>query len=154
MNKQEILEAIGSTIVANGQKGITAESLANILVEMVNASGEGSGNVTVFVGDIDQSTGVATQTEVEKAHNAEVFLTIKNAVVFPTVNVDMSKSYSASMGVVGVKYVLINDAIAYMPQEVAEAVGAPSEMIGIMTMAGDMTLYPDGTLELMESSQS
>lgn len=49
MTKQEIIEAINSTIVANGQKGITAESLNNILNEMVNAtpeggSGEGSGD--------------------------------------------------------------------------------------------------------------
>lgn len=156
MNKQEIIEAINSTIMPNGQKGITAEALANILIEMANASGGGGGGggVTVYVGDIDQSTGVATQTEAEKAHNAEVFLTIKNAVVFPTVNLDMSKPYSVSIGAVGAKYVLINDGILYMPQEVAEALGAPSEIIGFTTMIGDMTLYPDGTLELMESSQS
>ena len=42
MSKQEILEAINSTIVTNGQKGITAESLNLILNEMVESSGEGS----------------------------------------------------------------------------------------------------------------
>ena len=41
MTKAEIIEAINSTIVANGQKGITAESLKLILTEMVNAAGEG-----------------------------------------------------------------------------------------------------------------
>lgn len=41
MSKQEILEAINSTIVTNGQKGITAESLNLILNEMVESSGEG-----------------------------------------------------------------------------------------------------------------
>ena len=41
MSKQEILEAINSTIVANGQKGITAESLNLILNEMVESSGAG-----------------------------------------------------------------------------------------------------------------
>lgn len=41
MSKQEILEAINNTIVANGQKGITAESLNLILNEMVESSGEG-----------------------------------------------------------------------------------------------------------------
>ena len=41
MSKQDILEAINSTIVANGQKGITAESLNLILNEMVESSGEG-----------------------------------------------------------------------------------------------------------------
>lgn len=43
MSKQEILEAINSTIVANGQKGITAESLNLILNEMVESSGEAGG---------------------------------------------------------------------------------------------------------------
>ena len=41
MTKAEIIEAINSTIVANGQKGITAESLKLILTEIVNAAGEG-----------------------------------------------------------------------------------------------------------------
>lgn len=41
MTKNEIIEAINATIAPNNQKGITAESLANILIEMVNASGEG-----------------------------------------------------------------------------------------------------------------
>ena len=39
MTKNEIIEAINATIAPNNQKGITAESLANILIEMVNASG-------------------------------------------------------------------------------------------------------------------
>lgn len=41
MTKAEIIEAINATIAPNNVKGITAESLANILTEMVNAEGEG-----------------------------------------------------------------------------------------------------------------
>lgn len=41
MTKTEILDAINSTIITNGQKGITADSLRNILTEMTNAAGEG-----------------------------------------------------------------------------------------------------------------
>lgn len=44
MTKQEILEAIDSTIVANDKKAITAESLANILREIATATPEGGGN--------------------------------------------------------------------------------------------------------------
>lgn len=44
MNKQEILEAIDATINCNNEKAITGDSLANILREMTNASGEGSGD--------------------------------------------------------------------------------------------------------------
>ena len=43
MTKAEIIEAINATIAPNGVKGITAESLANILTEMVNATPEGGG---------------------------------------------------------------------------------------------------------------
>lgn len=52
MTKQEVLDAINATIVANGQKGITAESLNNILTEMVNAAGEGgSGALRIMMPD-------------------------------------------------------------------------------------------------------
>lgn len=43
MTKNEIVEAINATIAPNNVKGITAESLANILTEMVNATPEGGG---------------------------------------------------------------------------------------------------------------
>lgn len=52
MTKQEIIEAINSTIIANGQKGITAESLNLILNEIVDNSGEsgsGGGNDALTV---------------------------------------------------------------------------------------------------------
>jgi len=57
MTKQEIINAINATIVANGQKGITAESLNNILTEMVNAtpeggSGGGDGLLKVYIPDM------------------------------------------------------------------------------------------------------
>lgn len=40
-SKQEVLEIINSTIVKNGEKGISAEVLNNVLTEMVESSGEG-----------------------------------------------------------------------------------------------------------------
>lgn len=44
MNKTELIEAIQQVIIPNNQKAITAESLANLLTEIVGAMGEGSGN--------------------------------------------------------------------------------------------------------------
>ena len=41
MTKEELKEAIASTIVENNQKGITATALANLLNEIVDAAGEG-----------------------------------------------------------------------------------------------------------------
>lgn len=47
--KQELIEAIKATIVPNDEKAITAESLANLLTEMVEAMGEGSGGGISFI---------------------------------------------------------------------------------------------------------
>lgn len=41
MTKEELKEAIAYTIVENGQKGITATALANLLNEIVDAAGSG-----------------------------------------------------------------------------------------------------------------
>ena len=41
MAKQDVLDAINATIVENGQKGITAQSLNNILTMMTENAGEG-----------------------------------------------------------------------------------------------------------------
>lgn len=63
MNKDEIKEAIASTIVENGQKGITATALANLLNEIVDAAGSGgtgggSGAISVKMDvDMGESAG-------------------------------------------------------------------------------------------------
>ena len=81
MTKQEILDAINSTIATNGVKGITAESLANILTEIVNAAPEGgsggSGAGTIRLSNyelIEQDKCMLISTnEEDAAHNAEIF---------------------------------------------------------------------------------
>lgn len=78
MTKEEIKEAIASTIVENGQKGITATALANLLNEIVDAAGSGGGTgggtgggaVTIMIDDDNVAPN-------EK--NAEAFATISNA---------------------------------------------------------------------------
>lgn len=58
MTKEELKEAIASTIVENGQKGITAQSLANLLSEIVDAAGEGGGGGTLaFAVEMEINTG-------------------------------------------------------------------------------------------------
>lgn len=44
MTKEELKEAIASTIIENNQKGITATALANLLNEIVDAAGESGGS--------------------------------------------------------------------------------------------------------------
>lgn len=71
MNKTELLTAIDATIATNGKKGISAQSLKNILNEMVNATpegGSGSGGSTELVEvRVDFGEGL---TEEDKAINA------------------------------------------------------------------------------------
>lgn len=83
MTKQEILEAINSTIVPNDSKGITAESLANILTEIVNAAGEGGGVGGEYIDMTMANPEDLTSTELTaeaKAHNAEVYIKLLQAL--------------------------------------------------------------------------
>lgn len=72
MTKEELKEAIASTIVENGQKAITAESLANLLNEIVDAAGSGGAGgdaVTIMI----DGGNVAPNEK-----NAEAFAIISN----------------------------------------------------------------------------
>ena len=52
MTKEELKEAINATIVENGQKGITAQVLADILNEIVESSGSGGGSGSAGTGGV------------------------------------------------------------------------------------------------------
>lgn len=96
MTKAEILEAINATIAPNGVKGITAESLANILTEIVNAAGEGGAggeylDMTPANPDDIESKELSEEA---KAHNAALYTKIcealNNGGVLPPVSVNAS----------------------------------------------------------------
>ena len=87
MTKAEILEAINATIRPNNQKGITAESLANILTEIVNASAESGGGSGGSSGGgsgyyIDFTLADPTNLDSKEvtpeamAHNAQLYATL------------------------------------------------------------------------------
>ncbi len=83
MTKNEIIEAINATIAPNGVKGITAESLANILTEIVNATPEGGGGVggeyiDFTLANPDDPSSMELTAEA-KAHNAALFNTLMTA---------------------------------------------------------------------------
>lgn len=103
MTKQEILDAINATIVTNGQKGITAESLANILIEIVNAAGEGGGGVggeylDMTMIDANESDELTPEA---KAHNAEVYAklvqALRNNAGTPYISVPTGDGYNMSI---------------------------------------------------------
>ena len=90
MNKTEILEAINATIAPNNVKGITAESLANILAEIVNATPEGGSggaggeyiDMTFANPDFPESMELTPEA---MAHNAELYAKMLNAISNRTV---------------------------------------------------------------------
>lgn len=83
MAKQDVIDAINATIVENGNKGITADSLRNLLIMMAENAGEGGsgsgdGALRVIVpetmllgltiaeaGELSPSSWAAMRTEVE-----------------------------------------------------------------------------------------
>lgn len=144
MTKNEIIEAINSTIMPNGQKGITAETLANILVEMANASG---GGVTVYVGMVDAETGAVTLTDEQKALNASAFRQIKegNRLVIVDMSELMSAQYGAQVGASAVAMGAV-----HFPPETAALLGMPDEFVAFSSeMFGEVALLADGTIEIM-----
>lgn len=73
MTKKEIIEAINATIIPNNVKGITAESLANILIEMVNAEGgSGDGALRVIVPDTMMGGMITEYGELSPTSWAEI----------------------------------------------------------------------------------
>jgi hypothetical protein len=74
MAKQDVLDAINSTIVSNNIKGITADSLSNVLTLMTENAGSGSGEgaLRVMIPDPGEMSG----TESEEIHfNLEYYET-------------------------------------------------------------------------------
>lgn len=149
MSKNELIEAINSTIVTNGQKGITAESLNLILNELVN-SGGGTGGVTFYVGGTASADEPLILTEDQKNHNAEMFDVIKNANLIPPVALDLSDQYGVAMGMSSnVKSAQLADMIAYLPAEDAAAVGSTTECVAAILEGATLIVNPDGSTKMI-----
>ena len=73
MTKAEIIEAIEATIRPNGEKAITAESLANLLIEMANATPEGGGGSGVLSIQVGEAEDGSDLTEEQLANNVAVY---------------------------------------------------------------------------------
>lgn len=162
MTKQEIINAINATIVANGQKGITAESLNNILTEMVNAtpeggsgggesSGGGSSVYTVKMSDVnisEDSTEVTlTATEEEKVHNATVYaecVALMREGKAVDIKCDFTTLYAEMTGIPVSFAQAAPTEIMYA--EASEELGIPT-MISLTVMDTEFTLLEDGTAE-------
>lgn len=141
MTRTEILEAINATIAPNGVKGITAESLANILIEIVNAAGEGGAggeyiDMTPANPDDLESTELSEEA---KAHNAEVYnklLSALNSVqAIPMVSVSMGVGMGAGMFA---DYVVLEEPTSETPNIIIGTHLSMGEFTNYMVQAVDM----------------
>lgn len=83
MTKAEVKEAILATIKSNGKKAITADSLANLLIEILENGGGGNGVPRVWINSIE-GDGVELTPE-QLAENADTYKAIVNgAATFVT----------------------------------------------------------------------
>ena len=145
MTKNEIIEAINATIVTNGQKGITAESLANILLETGNAT-----TPYVQIGSVNIETGEISQTAEQKAHNAEVFQLVKTSEVPPTIALNMSGYYEAILDVPIQSSVVSFDTIL---APAGMFPGVEEEVVNLAITDGSFILYADGTITNMPEGE-
>ena len=149
MNKAELIEAINATIAPNGVKGITAESLANILIEMVNAAGGGGGgSLSVIL--TGEEFGIAP-TEASLMHNADVYEKVKQAVLageaLPYIYLDFSLFGSeGEEGTPGVFATAMNASMISFDydENVPENNG-----LALQLAEGAVILFPDGTISRM-----
>lgn len=159
MTKAEIIETINSTIVANGQKGITAESLANILIEMASATPEGgsggSGGALFYAGVPNEDSTAFNLTAEELEHNVAMYNTFVTSNAVP-VSIDMTRQYLEMMAAEGlpegitsenVKMYLTSMEVSYASEEAAAIMGSP--YYGIMLLELHAVIQPDGSIVMI-----
>lgn len=135
--KEKLIEAINATIQPNDEKAITAESLANLLIEMVEAmgtgSGSGSGQVVFYTGTPNEDMAEFTLTPEQKAHNAEMVQVIKDSPIALCASFDMTELWllevgkeNAGVDFTGVKNNFYCANTMYLPAHLAGLEGFPS----------------------------
>ena len=147
MTKAEIIEAINATIVPNKEKAITAELLANLLIEMANAtpeggSGGGSGNVKTIYLPTD-----ADLTSEEMAKNVELY----NFVVAASTDRTLWDGVIVTFQGIPI-YIEVNSSndgsSVSVTGTMSLAVGYDPDTMTLMGMAVNFTLKPDGSVEM------
>lgn len=153
--KEKLIEAINATIVPNDEKAITAESLANLLTEIVEAmgTGNGSGQVVFYMGMPNEAMTELTLTPEQKAHNAEMAKLIKESPIPISASVETNAliALEAPDGVdtSKVKYNSVSSMTAYIPQELASFLEVPSECVLIQASIGLAIVFTmDGSASL------
>lgn len=104
MAKEDVHKCIDETIVPNGKKAITAESMNNLLHLMADEGGGGSSILMARLGNaLDSEYPILSASD--KEHNKKIFETAKVAVmkgeVCPMIGFDMGEMYKAAEPEIG-----------------------------------------------------
>lgn len=149
MSKQDVKQAISETIVPNGKKAITAQSLANVLNMMVDEGGSGS-YLSIRYSGISNETLILT--EADKEHNRQIFETAKNAALSgeacPPILFDLIPI------LVGSGAAFLASSIMVMPMlygyvsgaEIAEDLGYSEAAISVSLIGFQCLILPDGNV--------
>lgn len=157
MAKEDVKQAISETIVSNGKKAITAESLSNVLNMMVDEGGSGSGALMIKVGDAVVD-GNPVLSAADREHNREIMDKVREAVkrgeAMPSLSIDCT---NLVMGEEGVDLSLVLEALRvesgvfiayYVSGALLQAEIGYSELLYGAGFAGILPfiLLPDGSL--------
>ena len=137
MNKQEVIDSINNVIVANDQKGITAESLARVLLDMLEVTPESSGGGMIFL-KIGEGSDL---TEADKMYNATIYEQAQNGSLSGPLALYMDDIY------------LISPFIANSEDKVEILFGFPDYFTGAtngyLQMVFQLDLYADGSISVI-----
>lgn len=148
MDKNELIETIQQTITPNGLKAITAETLANVLLEIVESiENSGSGQVVFYTGvvgyDETEDAMTFTLTPEEQEHNAKMFKIVKDSPVALIVGLDASGTTPEDYPT---KASLVCNYMEYIPQETAVLAGWATDIISVESDGVSLWILPDGSL--------
>lgn len=164
MTKEELKNAISETIYSNGKKGISGDSLANLLNEIVDAVGEGGAgsNILIFNLRLDKETGMPITTPSDE--NLQFRQTLieginnnKSYSVLVNICMDMSDDLK-ELGTSG-KYIMIESGIAsyiYINAPGTTLPGLPEDEILLLSITNasdptvpiEITINSDGSITI------
>lgn len=158
MKKEELIDIITNTIVSNGEKGITAELLSNVLIEIVNSIENTSsvgGSLTIKISEFDFALGTFASSESDKIHNAEVFVKFEQSVVSGSpimLGLDLTEAYKLVTGT-PIDFAWFTPiSIEYISEENAPSLGLMEAMIVIYIDGGHLEVLKDGSVNYYEDS--
>ena len=167
MTKTEILEAINATIIPNDNQGITADSLNNILTEIVNAMSEGSEGsggsgyyIDMTIANPDDIESIEL-TPAAMEHNAQLYTALMSvyntgnmaavgpvSTIFPDMGFITSNSVIFDTDTIVVVFALSMDMINVMVNAVNLATFDETSVILGTFITVMIVLLPDGSVQI------